>query len=343
MSNSELSIIEAPEAVPRVLVLDPSGENHGETLVAAACLRRQQYEPVLVSPFPVREEDVRIPEKPLSGGLALISLRLGLKKRNVEQILRLPGRDGAVSRAAKLLLPAKMTRELEEDEESLLLAGFAVGAAARTKALFGSLAEEEDGASGADGESSGPGRRGDSGVSVKGKGLTLAIPGVADKEVEQILPFFDRVADKVALFEEAQARFLLLPPVPDALAQRIRKRGLAESVVIFGENRSALDYYRAVARADGVMNLAMSGIYWAAACNKPIVTSTRMRPPKEVRTLSVYYSGGHIEEIAEKVIAGQMDRESLSYVRLSPHLFVDVTEASLKGRCARLRGVLASE
>ena len=343
MGNSELSILEAPEAVPRVLVLDPSGENHGELLMAAACLRRQQYEPILVSPFPVRDEDIRIPEKPLSGGWALFSLRLGLKKRNVEQILRLPGKDGALCKAAKLFLPDKLTRELEAEKESLLLAGFAVGAAARVKQLFGPLAEEEDGASSPAGDSSGSGPGGATGGSAKGKGVTFAIPGVAEEEVEQILPFFDRVADKVALFEEAQARFLLLPPVPHALSQRIRKNGLADSVVVFGENRSALDYYRTVARSDGVMNLAMSGIYWAAACNKPIVTSTRMRPPKEVRTLSVYYSGGHIEEIAEKVIAGQMDRESLAYVRLSPHLFVDVTEASLKERCARLRGVLASE
>jgi hypothetical protein len=128
---------------------------------------------------------------------------------------------------------------------------------------------------------------------------------------------------------------------PRFLSERIRKNGLEEKVVVFGEERSALDYYREVARLDGVINVNRSAVYWAAACNKPLVTSTKARPPQEIRTLSVYYSGGRIEEIAEEVIANQMDRQSLSYVRLSPHLFVDVTEASLKERCGRVRDAMA--
>ncbi|MFP4427493.1 MAG: hypothetical protein ACLFPP_13645 [Spirochaetaceae bacterium] len=326
MSSSELSIIETPEAIPRVLVLDPEGERPGELLVTAACLRRQGYEPVIGAPQPVRSGDVLLPEALVSGTVALLSLRLRLKKVGIEQILLLSGEGRGIRKRARAILPARLTRELEsEEEESVLLSGFAVGAAARMKELFGEPAEEEEPPT----------------ADQKSGTLSFGIPGIPRDEAEYLLPLFDRLADSRELFEEAGIRFLLLPPVPDIVAERVRKSGLEEKVVAVGEQRSALDYYRSVTRLDGVINASSSSIYWAAACNKPLITSTKARPPKEIRTLSVYYSGSRIEELAEKVVANQMDRESLSYVRLSPHLFVDVTEASLRERCGRIRAAMA--
>ncbi|MFW5811405.1 MAG: hypothetical protein ACOCWS_00370, partial [Alkalispirochaetaceae bacterium] len=84
MSSSELSIIETPEAIPRVLVLDPEGECPGELLVTAACLRRQGYEPVIGAPHPVRSGDILLPDALVSGTVALLSLRLRLKKVGIE-------------------------------------------------------------------------------------------------------------------------------------------------------------------------------------------------------------------------------------------------------------------
>ena len=325
MSGSELSIVEAPETIPRVLLLDPEGDQPGEVLVTAACLRRHGYEPILGAPHPVRSGDVVLPDALFSGTAALLSLRLSLKKRGIEQILLLPGEGRGIRKRAKAILPTRLTAELEAGEEaSLLLSGFAVGAAARIKELFGDLAEEEDSAE-----------------DKKNGKLTFGIPGIREDEAEYLIPLFDRLADSRELFEEAGIRFLLLPPIPDSVTERVRTNSLEEKVVVFGEERSALDYYRGVARLDGVVNASRSSIYWAAACNKPLITSTKARPPKEIRTLSVYYSGSRIEELAEKVVADQMDRESLSYVRLSPHLFVDVSEASLKERCSQIRDAMS--
>lgn len=319
--SSEFSLDAATGKLPRALILDPSGLRPGESIVASACLRKLRHEPLFWAPAVEGSEDLRWSGGGLSSVVPLIKARLALPKLRVQTVLSLAPQE-ELGLAARLL-PAGVVRYQEEGERNPLVEGFAVAGAARVRDVLGGeeILEEAEAPAGR-------------------APVTIGVPGIEDEELDAVEALFNRVADAVSLFREAAITFALLPPVPRRLADTLSKGGLDGVVTRVEEPSGAVDYFRRVRQSDALLHLTRSSVYWAAATNRPLVCSTRLRPPGELRSLSVYYSGSRIEEIAEKIAADQVDRRSLSYVRISPHIFADAGEAALREVCARIRGAI---
>ncbi|MFP4331381.1 MAG: hypothetical protein ACLFP6_11740 [Spirochaetaceae bacterium] len=318
--SSEFTLQSVGTERPKAIIIDPSGTRPGESIVASACLRRMRYEPVFCAPQVDPGEDLPWPGGGLGSLIGLLRTRIALSRLEVAALLCLAPA-GELGVGAKLL-PGRLLRFQEEGERNLLVEGFAVAGAARVRDV---LPGEEEG------EETAPADHGP---------VTIGVPGVEEGEVAAVEALFARVADTAALFREASITFALLPPVPKSVRESLVKSGLEGVVTRVEEPGSARAYYRTVLGFDALLHLTRSSVYWAAATNRPLVCSTKLRPPAELRSLSVYYSGFRVEEIAEKIVADQVDRRSLSYVRISPHIFVDAGEAALREVCTRIRGAL---
>ena len=309
------------EIVPsRVLLVDFHGAYPGATLLLEGCLQQMGYEPELASPFPDSAAGIRLPSGALASALHVGFRRLTFRFAGYERVILPAEHDPDATRAQNVLgrrlLPKRTTLEWRIDETSTLVGGFALGELERNRV------EEEESETTKSGAKNG--------------GVVVGIPGVPPEAEEGVSALMERIGELHERFAEAAISFLLLDPVPDSLEEVITKRGLSDSLVTRYTGVGPHRYRDLLTDSDALLNTGEVTAFWGAALNRPIITSTLSRLPGELRSLSVYFGGPHIEEIAEKVLAGQMDRESLSYLRISPHIYAQATAASLREERGRL-------
>lgn len=306
---------EQPEQLPRLLIIETSGHAYAPLLELKGVLQTIGYESVYATPTVDRGEGFRLPSDRGRRLLYLLYKRLTGAYNAFERVLLMPG-----SSALARILPGRLLLKLgEEEEPGGLLRGFALAEARKS---YYPRDEEED-------------------PSPKRSKIHIVVTGVDEEQAEGVSRLLERVADFGDQFVAAGIQFLLLGPIPKELSTLLESRSIPGELFTLRAGLSPDTYYTTVRDADALLAVGESTTFWGAALNKPVITSTAGRLTPELRSLSVYFTGIHIEEIAEKVTAGQLDRESLSYVRVSPHMFAQAAVASFREERNRIEKSLA--
>lgn len=302
------------DALPQLLIIEPTGIDYETPLELSGLLQAAGYEVRLASPYQKKDQGLRMPKGALRQLLYVLYKRLTGALSSFDRILLLPGapRLGA-------LLPRRLVTPLSEEAPPPLLRGFAL---AEARQSYYPRDEEEDPP---------PSR----------SRILIALPGIDQEQAEGVTALLERVADFGDQFIAAGVQFLILPPLPEQVETVLARRSIPQDLLALRTGMDPEALYLTLRDVDALMNSGEGATFWAAALNKPVITSTSGRLTPELRSLSVYFTGVHIEEIAEKVAANQLDRESLAYVRVSPHMFAQAAVASFREERNRIEKILS--
>lgn len=302
------------EELPQLLILEPTGFAYSILLELRGVLSGLGYDVRFATPTESKERGLHLPAGSLRQLLYLALKRITGGLRGYERIITIPG-----TPALARVLPRRLLMALEEEEPAALLRGFALAEARKS---YYPRDEEED-------------------PSPTRSKILIALPGVDEEQAQRVASLLERITDFGDQFIAAGVQFLLFPPLPDVVEETVQRRSIPSELCTIRTGESPEGIYQTLRDVDALLNTGEGAVFWAAALNKPVVTSTTGRLTPELRSLSVYFTGGRIEEIAEKAAANQLDRESLSYVRVSPHMFAQAAVASFREERNRIEKILS--